>query len=199
MPLQLMPLQLMEAKYANPWQTLSTRIVYENAWIRVREDQVIQPDGNPSIYGVIEFHGCVGVLPMDADGNVHLVGQFRYPLQQYSWEIPEGGCHWGEAPLDAAQRELREELGLSAGNWQLLGTSHLSNSVSDEIAHYYLATDLAHGQATPEGSEQLEHRIVPFAEALRMVLSSEITDSLSQVAILHYAVILQSQNTHTKN
>ena len=105
----------MKDKYANPWQTLSTRIVYENAWIRVREDQVIQPDGNPSIYGVIEFHGCVGVLPIDAEANVHLVGQFRYPLQQYSWEIPEGGCHPGEAPLEAAQRELCEELGLAAG------------------------------------------------------------------------------------
>ena len=99
-----MPLQLMEAKYANPWQTLSTRIVYENAWIRVREDQVIQPDGNPSIYGVVEFHGCVGVLPIDANGNVHLVGQYRYPLQQYSWEIPEGGCHLDESPLEAAAR-----------------------------------------------------------------------------------------------
>ena len=178
----------MDDKYANPWQTLSTRIVYENAWIRVREDQVIQPDGNPSIYGVVEFQGCVGVLPIDADGNVHLVGQYRYPLQQYSWEIPEGGCHQGEAPLAAAQRELREELGLAAGQLQLLGTSHLSNSVSDEIAYYYLATDLAHGQATPEGSEQLQHRIVPFAEALQMVLRSEITDALSQVAILHYAI-----------
>lgn len=178
----------MDKKYANPWQTISTRLVYQNAWIRVREDQVIQPDGVPGIYGVVEFHGCVGVLPIDAEGNVHLVGQFRYPLQQYSWEIPEGGCHPGEAPLEAAQRELQEELGLEAGRWELLGISHLSNSVSDETAYYYLATNLTQREATPEGSEQLEHRIVPFAEALRMVLHSEITDSLSQTAILHYAV-----------
>ena len=189
----------MDDKYANPWQTLSTRIVYENPWIRVREDQVLQPDGKPSIYGVVEFHGCVGVLPIDAEENVHLVGQFRYPLQQYSWEIPEGGCHLGEEPLDAAQRELQEELGLEAGSLKLLGTSHLSNSVSDEIAYYYLATDLIQREANPEGTEQLEHRIVPFAEALRMVLHSEITDSLSQVAILHYAVALNSQDTHTKS
>ena len=186
----------MEDKYANPWQTLSSRIVYENAWIRVREDQVIQPDGTPSIYGVVEFHGCVGVLPIDADGNVHLVGQYRYPLQQYSWEIPEGGCHPGEDPLMAAQRELREELGLEAGTLEFLGTSHLSNSVSDEIAYYYLATELVQREAMPEGSEQLEHLIVPFAEALRMVLNSEITDSLSQTAILHYAVTRGSYNTH---
>lgn len=188
----------MEDKYANPWQTLSTRIVYENAWIRVREDQVIQPDGNPSIYGVVEFHGCVGVLPIDADGNVHLVGQFRYPLQQYSWEIPEGGCHPGESPLEAAARELQEETGF-VGKLQWLGTSHLSNSVSDELAHYFLATELVAGKANPEGSEKLEHLVVPFAEALRMVLHSEITDSLSQIVILHYAVTQFSPDTHTKN
>jgi 8-oxo-dGTP pyrophosphatase MutT (NUDIX family) len=183
----------MDNKYANPWQTLSTRIIYENAWIRLREDQVIQPDGAPGIYGVVEFHGCVGVLPIDAEGNVHLVGQFRYPLQQYSWEIPEGGCHPGEEPFAAAQRELREELGLEAESWELLGTSHLSNSVSDEIAYYYVATDLIQREAAPEGSEQLEHRVVSFAEALRMVLQGEITDSLSQTAILHYAV---TQSSH---
>jgi 8-oxo-dGTP pyrophosphatase MutT (NUDIX family) len=178
----------MDSKYANPWQTLSSRLIYENPWIRLREDQVIQPDGTPGIYGVVEFHGCVGVLPIDADGNVHLVGQFRYPLQQYSWEIPEGGCHLGEAPLDAAKRELREELGLEAGNLEFLGTSHLSNSVSNEIAYYYLATNLTQHESRPEGTEQLEHRIVPFAEALQMVLDSKITDSLSQIAILRYAV-----------
>ncbi|MBL8203193.1 MAG: NUDIX hydrolase [Blastocatellia bacterium] len=189
----------MTDKYANPWQTLSTRLIYQNAWIRVREDQVIQPDGVPGIYGVVEFHGCVGVLPIDAEGNVHLVGQFRYPLQQYSWEIPEGGCHPGEAPLEAARRELMEELGLETGHLELLGISHLSNSVSDETAYYYVATNLTQGEATPEGSEQLEHRIVPFAEALRMVLHSEITDSLSQIAILHYAVTRNAMELRTKS
>lgn len=178
----------MTDKFANPWQTLSTRLIYENPWIRVREDQVIQPNGTPGIYGVVEFHPCVGVLPIDENGNVHLVGQYRYALQQYSWELPEGGCHRGEEPLAAAERELMEELGLKAGKLELLGTSHLSNSVSDEIAHYFLATNLTQHQSTPEGTEQLEHRIVPFDEALRMVMSGEITDSLSQIAILHYAV-----------
>ncbi|MBS1808321.1 MAG: NUDIX hydrolase [Acidobacteria bacterium] len=183
----------MTDKYANPWKTLSTQIVYENPWIRVREDQVLRPDGQPGIYGVIEYHGCVGVLPIDADGNVHLVGQFRYVLNQYSWEIPEGGCHVGEDPFTAAQRELREELGLEAGKLELLGRSHLSNSVSDEEAFYYVATDLVQGEAAPEGTEQLERRIVTFDEALQMVLNSEITDSLSQIAILHYAALKNKQ------
>ena len=179
----------MTDKYANPWKTLSTRIVYENRWIRIREDQVIRPDGEPGIYGVVEYHGCVGVLPIDAEGNVHLVGQYRYVLDRYSWEIPEGGCDIGEIPEFAARRELREELGLEAGNLELLGRSHLSNSVSDEEAFYYVATDLVQGEAEPEGTEQLQRRIVTFDEALQMVLKSEITDSLSQIAILHYAVV----------
>lgn len=179
----------MTDKYANPWKTLSSRIVYENPWIRVREDQVLQPNGEPGIYGVIEYHGCVGVLPIDAEGNVHLVGQYRYVLDRYSWEIPEGGCHIGEDPLAAAHRELREEMGFTAGKLELLGRSHLSNSVSDEEAFYYLATDLVQGEAEPEATEQLERRIVTFDEALRMALAGEITDSLSQIAILHYAAM----------
>lgn len=178
----------MSDQYANPWQTLASRLVYENAWIRVREDQVIQPDGTPGIYGVVEFHPCVGVLPIDDDGNVHLVGQYRYALHQYSWELPEGGCHPGEEPQAAAERELMEELGLKAGTLELLGTSHLSNSVSDETAYYYLATNLVQHEAAPDGTEQLQHRIVTFDEALQMVLRSEITDSLSKIAILHYAL-----------
>lgn len=181
----------MANKHVNPWQTLSSRLIYENPWIRVREDQVIQPNGAPGIYGVVEFHPCVGVLPIDADGNVHLVGQFRYALQQYSWELPEGGCHVGEEPVAAAQRELKEELGLEAGNLELLGTSHLSNSVSNEEAFFFLATDLHQGNATPDGTELLERRLVPFAEALRMVMIGEITDSLSQIAILYYAAMKQ--------
>lgn len=178
----------MTDKFANPWKTLSTRIVYENRWIRVREDQVIRPDGEPGIYGVVEFPGGVGVLPIDDEGNVHLVGQYRYVLDQYSWEIPEGSCDDGEAPDVTARRELREELGLEAGTLELLGGSHLSNSVSDETVYLYVATDLVQGEAQPEGTELLERRIVPFAEALRMVLDSEITDSMSQIAILQYAV-----------
>ncbi len=173
----------------NPWKTESTRLIYENAWIRVREDQVIRPDGKPGIYGVVEYHPCVGVLPIDADGNVHLVGQHRYPMDIYSWEIPEGACNRGEAPEIAARRELKEELGLEAGKLKKLITSHLSNSVSTEEAHIFLATELSQHEAQPEGTEQLERKIVSFATALEMVLSGEITDSMSQIAILHYAAL----------
>lgn len=179
----------MDQRYENPWQTISTRLIYENSWIRVREDQVIRPDGAPGIYGVVEYNQCVGVLPIDADGNVQLVGQYRYPLNCYSWEIPEGACNVGEAPIDAARRELQEELGLQAKQITFAGITHLSNSVSDEEAHLFIATELTQGTAQPEGTEKLEHRQVPFAEALKMVLAGEITDSMSQIAILRYAVI----------
>ena len=178
----------MKDKYSNPWKTLSTRPVYQNRWISVREDQVIRPDGQPGIYGVIEFpNPSVAVLAVDADEHVYLVGQYRYTLNQYSWEIPEGACNTGEAPLVAAQRELREETGMAAEHWQYLGQSHLSNSVTNEVAAYFLATGLTHGEAEPEGTEQFEYRRVPFAEALRMVREGEITDSLSVIAILRYA------------
>ena len=173
----------------NPWKTESSRLIYENPWIRVREDQVIRPDGNPGIYGVVEYHPCVGVLPVDAEGNIHLVGQHRYALDIYSWEIPEGGCNLSEAPEVAALRELKEELGLRAGKLQKLTTSHLSNSVSNEEAHIFLATELTQHEAEPEGTEQLERSIVSFATALEMVRTGEITDSMSQIAILYYAAL----------
>src|SRR6185436_10464379 len=147
----------MEDKFSNPWQTADRRYVYENAWINVREDNVIRPDGAPGIYGVVEFKNkAIGVLPMDEEGCTYLVGQYRYTLDRYSWEIPEGGCPEGEEPLSAARRELVEETGLEASTWKLLGTAHLSNSVTNEEALYYLATDLTARAPAPEGTEQLE-------------------------------------------
>ena len=178
----------MEDKFLNPWQTANRRYVYENAWINVREDNVIRPDGAPGIYGVVEFkHKAVGVLPMDEQGCTYLVGQYRYTLDRYSWEIPEGGSPEGEEPLSAARRELLEETGLEASTWRLLGTAHLSNSVTNEEALYYLATDLTAHAPSPEGTEELEIKRVPFGEALSMVLGGEITDSLSVMAILRFA------------
>ena len=186
--------------HVNPWKKISSETKYENRWIKVTEAQVIGPDKQPGIYGTVHYKNfAMGVIALDAQLNTWIVGQYRYPIEQYSWEIPEGGCHPGEAPLEAARRELMEELGLETGHLELLGISHLSNSVSDETAYYYVATNLTQGEATPEGSEQLEHRIVPFAEALRMVLHSEITDSLSQTAILHYAVTRNAMELRTKS
>jgi 8-oxo-dGTP pyrophosphatase MutT (NUDIX family) len=183
------PKQLHES---NPWKTMNTRVVYDNPWIRVREDEVMQPDGQPGIYGVVHFKNkAIGILPIDSQGNISLVGQFRYPLNSYSWEIPEGGCPEFEDPLQAAQRELLEETGLKAANWEEFGRAHLSNSASDEEAIFYLAKDLEQGTATPEGTEQLIYRTVPFTEAVGMVLRGEITDAISIIAIMHYALKTQ--------
>ncbi|MBI1761532.1 MAG: NUDIX hydrolase [Acidobacteria bacterium] len=173
----------------NPWQTQTRQLVYDNPWIAVRHDEVTRPDGQPGIYGVVHFKNkAIGVLPLDADGYTWLVGQYRYTLNEYSWEIPEGGCPMEEEPLAAARRELLEETGLTAAHWELLGQAHLSNSVSDEAALYYLATGLTQGEAQPEGTEKLQVRRVPFTEALRMVRAGGITDALSVIAILAYAL-----------
>lgn len=173
----------------NPWRTLSSREIYNNAWIRVREDAVVRPDGEQGIYGVVHFKNiAVGVLAVE-DEHVYLVGQFRYPLNQYSWEIPEGGCPENEDTLCAAQRELEEETGLRAEKWEELGRpAHLSNSVTDETCVLFLATVLQRGRANPEGTEQLNVRRVAFAEALEMATSGEITDATSLLAIMRYQI-----------
>ncbi len=137
----------------SPWTTLSSREVYENPWIAVREDRVIRPDGSPGIYGVVHFENrAIGVLPVDEDGSIWLVGQFRYPNQVYSWEIPEGGGSPDESPEMAALRELREETGLIAARLEPIGgLVHLSNSVSDETCHLFRATGLTPVLASRKG------------------------------------------------
>ncbi|MCA1686676.1 MAG: NUDIX hydrolase [Planctomycetia bacterium] len=174
---------------SNPWTTLASRPVYENPWIAVREDDVLRPDGRPGIYGVVHFKAtAVGVLPVDDSGRVWLVGQFRYPVGRYSWEIPEGGGHGDEPPEETARRELREETGLVAGRLELIAGSHLSNSVSDEFASIYRATELVPGPSAPEGNERLEVRLVDWDEAYGMLRRGEITDSMTVIALLHEAV-----------
>lgn len=169
-------------------ETLTSKQVYDNPWIAVREDRVVRPNGEPGIYGVVQMKNmAVGILPIE-EGHVYLVGQYRYPLERYSWEILEGGCPKGEEPLRAAQRELREETGLEAKRWRMLGEAYLSNSVTDEYAVWFLATELVSGEQQPEGTEALDVRRLPLNEALAMALDGEITDALSLMAMMSYVL-----------
>ncbi len=171
-------------KYENPWTILDLHEVYENPWIRVTEFQVINPSGGKGIYGKVHFkHLAVGVIPLDAEWNTWLVGQYRFPLDAYSWEIPEGGGRMDEDPVESAKRELLEETGLVAKEWTKICTMHLSNSVSDEQAVLYLARDLEQKTAEPDETEQLDIRKLPFDEAVRMMEAGFITDAMSVAAI----------------
>jgi 8-oxo-dGTP pyrophosphatase MutT (NUDIX family) len=172
-----------------PWLRHSRRTAYENPWITIWHDEVTRPDGVPGIYGIVHFANlAVGVLAIDHQDRVLLVGQHRYALDEYSWEIPEGGVPDGESALDGARRELREETGIDAAEWRELGRSHLSNSVSDELAILFLATGLTSGVATPDGTEALEVRWVPFDEVLAMTLDGRITDALTVLAVQRVAL-----------
>lgn len=170
----------------NTWQKLSTRNIYENPWIKVEEDQIINPAGKAGIYGKVLFKNkAIGILAIDNEGFIYLVGQFRYPLNEYSWEIPEGGCPIGEEnPIEAAKRELKEETGLIAEKWSLLNRIHTSNSVTDEEGFIFLAENLSQHSAEPEETEDLKVKKVLLSDAVQMVLKSEITDSISMAAIL---------------
>jgi 8-oxo-dGTP pyrophosphatase MutT (NUDIX family) len=176
----------------NPWRTLRSTPIYDNPWISVTEHQVIKPSGGEGIYGVVHFKNrAIGVLPLDKEGYTWLVGQYRYTLNSYSWEIPEGGGRLDEEPLAAAQRELKEETGMEADEWHEILRMHLPNSVTDEIAIVYLARGLRMGTAQPEDTEQLQVRRVPFEEAYRMVCAGEITDAITVAAILRVKLMRQ--------
>lgn len=179
----------MEDPNKNPWQTLSEKRVYDNPWISLTEYQIINPGGGAGIYGKVHFKNlAIGIIVLDENFDTWLVGQYRYPLDQYSWEIPEGGGPLNEDPLRSAQRELLEETGITAKNWAEIQRLHLSNSVSDELAIIYLARDLSFGEPSPEETEQLIIRKLPFSEAFNMVMNGEITDSLSVAAIFKVKV-----------
>lgn len=172
----------------NPWQKVSSRQIYDNPWINVRHEEVIKPNGESGIYGVAHFkYLAAAIVPLDENGNIWLVGQFRYTLNEYSWEIPMGGGDLRSDSLEAAKRELREETGLSAIKWTYLGRLHTSNSVTDEVGHMYLAEDLTQGEAEPDDTEILQLKKVTLKDAVSMVMNGEITDSLSIAAILKVA------------
>jgi len=174
----------------NPWTVVSRATAYENPWIRVDHHDVLNPGGKPGVYGVVHFKNhATGVVPIDEEGNVILVGQYRFPHSAYSWEIPEGGGPAGATILESAQRELREECGVSAINWLEIVGMDLSNSVTNEKGTVFLAWDLGHGTAQPEDHEQLRVVRVPFREALERVKRGEIRDSLSVAAILRVALM----------
>lgn len=177
----------------NPWKTLSIKEVYSNPWISITHREVINPSGNPGIYGLVHFKNlAVGIVPLDENQNTWLVGQYRYALDQYSWEIPEGGGSHGTPPLEAAQRELLEETGITAQRWTKILDLHTSNSVTDETGLVFVAQELSLGEAMPEETEQLQLRKLPFAEALQMVMNGEITDSLSMVALMKVKLLLDA-------
>ncbi len=172
----------------NSWQKISSHVPYENKWIQVEHHEVINPSGGQGIYGQVNFKNvAIGIIPLDEEMNTWLVGQYRFPLDEYSWEIPEGGCPEGEEWLDAAKRELREETGLLASKWTLISKIHTSNSVCNEVGYIFLAEGLSQSDAEPEETEDLQVRKVSFADVVSWVMENKITDSLSVAGILKVA------------
>jgi 8-oxo-dGTP pyrophosphatase MutT (NUDIX family) len=169
---------------SNPWKILSSKNIYDNPWISLTEFDVINPGGGKGIYGKVHFKNtAIGIIVLDESLNTWIVGQFRFTVDDYSWEIPEGGGLIGLDPLEGAKRELLEETGLVAAKWEPLLKMHLSNSVSDELAIVYLATSLTQKMAEPEETEQLQIQKLPFEKVYEMVESGQITDSMTVAAI----------------
>ncbi len=174
----------------NHWQTLDSREIYDNPWIRVVEDQVINPSGGRGIYGkVLMKNKAIGVIPLDTDGNTWLVGQYRYTLGEYLWEIPKGGGPAGEEAADTARRELQEETGLTTRKLTNLLRIHTSDCITDEEGWIFLAEELEPGETNWEETEKLHIRKLPFAEARQMAMDGRITDAMSLAGILKLAAM----------
>ncbi|NQX97293.1 MAG: NUDIX hydrolase [Flavobacteriales bacterium] len=175
----------------NPWKTLKSEVKYNNPWIKITEHQTVNAAGGDGIYGVVHYKNiAIGIIPLDEDYNTWLIGQYRYPLQQYSWEICEGGGFHQDNVLDSAKRELHEELGIKANNWKSILNIHLSNSVSDEEGVIYIAKNLTYHTPEPEEGEVLQIRKLPFNEVYEMVMNGELTDSLTVAGILKAKILI---------
>jgi ADP-ribose pyrophosphatase len=173
------------ARFAEvPWKQKSTRQIYQNPWISLREDIVELPNGRTTIYGVVTCSECVGVLPFLDPNTVLMIKQYRYVAKRVTWEMPTGGMHRGESREAAAQRELSEEIGYRAEKLTWLSTFHTSKSVVDETAHLFLGEVLVKVELSPDETEFIEVRAFPFEEVLQMVLRSEITDSMTIIGVL---------------
>lgn len=177
-------------KEKNNWQKIKSETVYENPWIKVEHHDVINPGGKPGIYGQVNFKNiAIGIIPVDNEGNTYLIGQYRFPLDEYSWEIPEGGCPFDEEPLIAGKRELLEETGIIAKKWTMISKIHTSNSVCNEVGFIFLAEDLSFTEAEPEETEDLQLKKISLKKAIELVMQNQITDSLSVAGLLKLALL----------
>ena len=184
-------MQLNEAQ--NPWTKISGEVKYDNPWIKIIEDKVKNPAGNDGIYGVVHFKThAIAIIPLDENNNTWIVGQYRYPLNSYEWEVVEGGCPEGTSPADTAKRELIEEVGLEAAELELILEMQLSNSTTDEISYTYIARSLKYVGEKPEEEEQLTIRKLPFNEVYEMVMRGEIRDGLSVASVLKAKALLDA-------
>jgi 8-oxo-dGTP pyrophosphatase MutT (NUDIX family) len=180
---------VVEPVAVGPWRRLTRRSAYTNPWLEVLHDEVLRPDGSPGIYGVVHLrNAAVGVVALDEDDRVLLVGQYRYTLDEYSWEIPEGGVPFDEELVEGARRELREETGFGAAELRLLFRFSMSNSVTDEVGAIFVATGLTPGEPAPEPSEELALRWVTLDEAIAMIDAGELTDVMSVAALSRIAL-----------
>lgn len=176
----------------NPWVTKASEVKYENPWIKVTEHKVLNPAGNDGIYGVVHFKTvAVAIIPLDENYNTWIVGQYRYPLSSYEWEIVEGGCPEGTLPLETAKRELHEEVGLKAEHFEMILEMQLSNSTTDEVSCTYVAKGISYIGEEPEDDEKLAIKKLPFEEVFQMVMRGEIRDGLAVASVLKAKLLIE--------